>query len=250
MYRILNFLPARKQKHRVILGVFGVSAVLILFFVGPTTRLTARADEGIDELWALHQVVWGSTDVPFLGAKQTRTETFALARVTRSESFIDIEQVACKMAFKKVAGVEVQIPSQALLRLPPARFRFHRGKKGFIAKPWKVGWQQADIDQDGHPGMSVYVDAPICSGRLHVASKTVSSAQGNLTKTGMTGKIQVDLTQNILGSNSFCLTLFSSDCREKQSGFFAYRRVDPNTTCRTLLKNRWPVRLKFDKDDG
>ena len=202
-----------------------------------------KDDRSRREVWALHQVVVGRTKIPILGSRQTRTETFGLARVTITPDGIDVKQVACRVAFKKVAGVQVRIPGSALTRLPAAQFRFTRRGTEHVAAPWAVGWSDQDVDGDGLPGMTVVVDAALCGGRLRVASQTVSSARGWAHRSGMSGKIRVEVKQRILGSSSLCLKLFARDSREVQTGRFVYRRVDPRATCRSLLRTEWPARV-------
>lgn len=226
----------------VIMGAVISIWAAALFFAGE-----GSADDGASnrEKWVGHQVVYGKTSVPFMGDKQTRTDSYVLASVTRRGETVELSQLACKVAFKEIAGVKLDIPTEALLRMPKADIRFEPERGLLKASPWEVGWYKADIDRDGAPGLSVDVDASICSGKIHVASSTRSAAVAKLTENGMMGKISVHVKQRILGSDSVCLKMFSNDSEESQKGGFVYQRVAGDTTCKDLLGRPWPVEARF-----
>ncbi len=224
---------------------FSIKASVTTTLVILMFTMASSGSEVAKERWVGHQVVFGKTDVPFMGTKETWTESFLLADVRRDAAGIDIEQVACKVRFKEIMGVKINIPKKALLKLPKARFRFTpQDDKTFKADVWRVGWNKQDVDRDGSPGLTIDVDASICSGKLNVASTTRSAAAAILTKDGMLGKIGVEVKQTILGSNSACLDMFSKNTEETQKGTFVYRRVPAGTTCSDLLKRPWPVNAK------
>ena len=204
----------------------------------------APAPAASQERWVGHQVVYGNTQVPFMGEKQTRTDSYLLADVKRKGNTIALSQMACKVTFKEIAGVKVDIPTRALLRLPKAEILFESRQSVLKAAPWSVGWRSKDIDRDGSPGLSISVDASVCSGKLYVSSNTQSIAVAKPTSDGIVGKIKVHVKQKILGSDNLCLRMFSSDTEEHQTGGFAYRRVSEKTTCEHLLSAPWPVEAR------
>lgn len=226
----------------VIIGVTVAIGASLLLFAGE-----GGADDGASarEKWVGHQVVYGKTSVPFMGDKQTRTDSYLLASVIRRGDTVELSQLACRVTFKEIAGVKLDIPTEALLRMPKAEIRFEPEKGLLKASPWQVGWHKTDIDRDGSPGLSVDVDASICSGKIHVASSTRSAAVAKLTENGMMGKISVHVKQKILGSDSVCLKMFSSDSEERQKGGFVYQRVADDTTCKDLLGRPWPIAARF-----
>ena len=207
--------------------------------VPPETRIAAAADQ---EVWVGHQVVFGKTAVPFKGVEQTRSDSYLLAKVQRRGGEIHIEQAACKVTFKEISGVKINIPTDALLKLPSAHITFKSEGDVWRAVPWHVGWTRQDVDEDGTPGLSVEVDASICSGTLHVASSTLSKAVAKDTEDGLVGRISVKVKQDVLGSDNVCLSLFSSDTVERQQGAFIYRRVPSDVTCKGLLEKPWPIK--------
>ena len=159
----------------VLLAAIGVPAATVLGGSLPSSPSK--------ELWAGHQVVFGKTSVPMMGEKETRSESFVLAEVTRNSNTITLEQIACKVRFKEIAGIGVHIPTAALLKLPRARIRFGMTPKGIgRATPWRVGWQQEDIDRDGAPGLSIAVDASICSGTTVSSGCNSSTVSGTVTR--------------------------------------------------------------------
>jgi hypothetical protein len=224
----------------VAIGVTAMLSALVVVVFGQSASAVPA-----EELWVGHQVVYGRTSVPFMGDKQTRTDSYLLASVKREGGAIELTQLACKVGFKEIAGVKLEIPTEALLKLPKARIRFEPEQNLMKASPWHVGWHKADIDRDGNPGLSVVVDASICSGKIHVASATRSAAVAQSTPDGMMGKISVHVKQKILGSDSLCLRMFSSDSEEHQTGGFAYRRITEGTTCESLLGKPWPIEARF-----
>lgn len=221
-------------------------ALSALTLAGSVSPLAAKRVSAIPRpdkaLWAGHQVVFGQTKVPFRGTLRTRTDTFVLAKVTKNEHQVFIEQMACDTIIQDVAGVSVKIPSAAFKKMPPVRFRLLCDNQSLSSKPWTVGWRLQDVDRDGFPGMSVEVDAPLCDGQLHVANQTTSQAQGKLTSRGMQGSISVLVRQQILGADSLCLRLFAKDSEERQHGRFAYQEVSHSATCESLLREGWPIR--------
>ncbi len=224
-----------------------VSAALLA--VGAFTQGTSAAESAREELWAGHQVVFGETDVPVLGRKETRSDSYVLARVTREKGRITITQRACKVDFQEVLGTTVHIPEKALLDLPPATFSFVPHGDILRAAPWEVGWGRQDVDRDGKPGLTVEVDASVCGGKLYVASNTKSAAVAKMLDEGegMMGKISVRVKQKILDADSACLRMFAADSDETQTGAFVYRRVPDSATCASLLRHPWPIRAEVKR---
>lgn len=194
------------------------------------------------ELWAGHQVTVGETKVPFIGRVKTKTESYVLAKVTRQGGKIVLDQEACAVSFAKVAGVRVGMSRRTLRSIPRARIEFDKKDGQWRAKPWVVGWTGADLDKDGQPGVSVDVKSALCSGSLHVASTSHSSAVGRREEGGLAGDIFVRTEQDMLGADSACLRLFSKDTVDEQKGRFAYRKVRNDSTCKSLAQSgNWPV---------
>jgi hypothetical protein len=179
---------------RVLIGIIGADSLAGIL---AATILTPAMAVTTEEVWVGHQVVFGKTSVPFMGEKETRSDSYLLARVKRAGGVIELEQLACKVSFKEIAGVKIDIPEEALLKLPKARIHFVPEDDLLRAKPWHVGWHKQDIDKDGAPGLSVLVDASICSGKLHVASVTRSAAVAKTTDYGLMGKISVEVKQKV-----------------------------------------------------
>ena len=110
---------------------------------------------------------------------------------------------------------------------------------------WTVGWGEEDIDADGHPGLSIYVDAPLCGGVLYVAStvhnRAVASV-GNSARPGesLTGLVETDIEQRILGASNGCLRVVARDSVDRMRGVMSYVRVPDGTTCDTVGAG-WPI---------
>ena len=96
----------------------------------------------VPELWAGHQITYGSRKVPFKGRMQTRTDTFVLARVERDGDELVLRQKACAIDFKPVAGVKVRMDPTGL---PRDTFRFQAKSSGSFAGRSKVAWGNEDV---------------------------------------------------------------------------------------------------------
>jgi hypothetical protein len=201
------------------------------------------------EMWAGHQVVFGETKIPILGRRETRSDSYVLAEVTKENGKITFVQRACRVTFRKVIGAQVRIPEEALLKLPEATFSFSKTGDGLKASAWQVGWGKEDVDRDGKPGLTVDVDAAICGGELYIASDTRSAAYAKLLDDGrgMIGKISVRVRQRVLDANSACLKMFSENTDETQNGGFVYRRVQDDASCASLLRGPWPIEVNIKR---
>lgn len=192
-------------------------------------------------VWAGHQVVEGEKKVPVLGTLETRMDTYTLARVRRSGEGFVVEQTACRVTFKKVAGTKIKMSTKHLPRTQ-TRFRLD-DESGSVVGGSVVAWGKRDIDEDGHPGMAIEVDAPMCGGTLHVANSSKTRARGRLDgRDGMRGTVDVVVEQEVLDAEGGCLSRMAKDSTERNTGRFAFTRVDASATCSSLAAGGWPVR--------
>jgi len=203
----------------------------------PTPSAPARV-----ELWAGRQVVTGKRDVPLLGPRDTRTESWVLAQVRRDATGLDVVQTACRIESAPVVGVSTRIDPRGARALPPTRFRLERDPAtGALAGEWAAGFDDHDWDRDGDPGLGVDVSAPLCSGRVSVTSETTTRARGVDAGDVLSWQVGVDVQQHVLGATSRCLLLGGRDSRDRQQGTFTYVRVPDGTTCDGLDALRWPA---------
>lgn len=214
--------------------------------IAPISAVGAESESGPirTEYWAGHQVTFGTREVPMLGTLSTRMDTYVIARVRRSDTEIQIDQRACKVDYNDDGGVKVYIDADVL---PDSRLLFERveGTPHYLMSG-SVSWGNEDIDGDGEPGMRVYVDAPVCSGNLHVTNKTTTNARAFSDNEGtpLHGEVTVSVRQKILGAEGKCLAAVSKDSWERSKGKFRYTKIKANETCQTLLKGGWPVKAQ------
>jgi hypothetical protein len=212
---------------------------------GVTTLPAADSDQSIKtEYWAGHQVVFGTREVPVLGTLETRMDTYVIARVRRSGDDIQIDQRACKVDYSDIGGVKVYVDADAL---PDSRIVFERvpGTPHYTMSG-TVNWGEEDLDEDGKPGMRVYVDAPVCSGNLHVSNKTTTNARGFGDEQGspIYGEVTISTRQKILDAEGKCLSAMAKDSFERSQGSFRYAKIKASETCQSLLAAGWPVKAK------
>ena len=196
------------------------------------------------EVWAGHQVSNGKRKIPLYGEKETHTENYFLAEVHRTASRIEIRQKTCRIDIRPIKGVTPTMKTETIARLPKAHIVLDEKPDGSLAPTqWSTGWESEDIDADGFPGATVQISGTSCSGDVYVSSYAATSLlSGRATDDGATGEISLHLKQKILGAKGFCLKLMAGDSDETQTGTFAYRRVDPGTTCQSLAGMPWPVK--------
>ena len=208
------------------------------------TEATVEKAPPKTEYWAGHQVVFGTRKVPVLGQLETRMDTYVIARVRRSDESIQIDQRACKVDYADVGGVKVYVDVDAL---PDSRIVFERVEgTPHYSMTGVVNWGEEDLDEDGKPGVRVYVDAPVCSGNLHVTNRTTTNARGFGDEEGtpIHGEVTISNRQKILDAEGRCLSAMAKDSFERSKGSFRYTRIKSTETCRSLLDEGWPVKAK------
>ena len=204
----------------------------------------SAAPEPRVETWAGHQVSNGKRKIPLYGEKETHTENYFIAEVRRTASRIDIRQKLCRIDIRPIKGVTPTMKPETIARLPRAHIVLEEKSDGSLAPAqWSTGWESEDIDADGFPGATVQISGTSCSGDVYVSSYAATSLlSGRVTDDGATGEISLHLKQKILGAKGFCLKLMAGDSDETQTGSFAYRRVEPGTTCQSLAGKPWPIK--------
>ena len=208
------------------------------------TNQESAASEPRVEVWAGHQVSNGKRKIPLYGEKETHTENYFIAEVHRTQARIDIRQKTCRIDIRPIKGVTPTMKPETIARLPKAHIVLDEKPDGSLsAAPWSTGWEAEDIDADGFPGATVQISGTSCSGNVYVSSLTMTSLlSGRATDDGATGEVSLRLKQKILGAKGLCLKLMAGDSDETQTGSFAYRRVEPGTTCQSLAGKPWPVK--------
>jgi hypothetical protein len=201
------------------------------------------------EVWVGHQVLKGKRKVPIYGEKETHTENYLLAEVHRSPGHIDIIQKTCRIDISPIKSVLASMKPDTVLRLPRTRMSLEEKTDGTVAgPPSSSGWGDEDIDGDGHPGATVQISGTSCSGEVYVSNQSATTLLATrVTDDGMTGQLSVRMKQRILGASGLCLKLIAGDSDETQTGSFAYRRIQPGNSCRTLAGKPWPVKAEGGK---
>jgi hypothetical protein len=238
-----------------IVGAYALTLVTSLDMAAAELRAESRpsalelAALELPTLWAGHQVTFGRREIPFKGEVETRMDSFVIARLVRDGDLVELHQTACDVRFSKVAGVVVHMDAQAL---PPTRTVFSLaeddanpnevvpGEASLVGRS-VVAWASEDLDDDGHPGVTVQVQAPVCSGELYVSNRSRTKATATLGASRLEGRAKVHVKQRILGAEGACLSAVAKDTDEHQSGPFAYVPVPEGTTCEMLVLQGWPV---------
>lgn len=220
---------------------------LVALLLSATAASSAAAAE-TPTLWAGHQIVWGTRKIPLIGSLDTRTDTYVIARMEKVGDELKLVQNACRFDIAKVAGVKVSFRPGAETHFPQATIRFRKSGDGWLAEPWSTRWKDEDIDQDGKPGATLDVDAPLCGGTLYVGATSHSRARGVDAEGGLRGELQVEVEQKILDTSGACLSIMATDTSERVRGNFAYVPVPEGTTCESLQAGPWPAHAA-ERDD-
>lgn len=194
-------------------------------------------------MWAGHAVIIGHRTVPFLGRVEARTESFVLATVRRANGNITLSQQSCEIRLGNPAGVRLTLNKGAAARLPPVELSFEHGRDGYWHEgPSSTRWSREDVDGDGHPGLTINVDAPVCGGQLYVGLETTEISRGNFGPDGsLRGEMKARVKQDIIDSAGACLSVLARGAEDRSNGAFAYVKVAPDTTCAALSPESWPV---------
>ncbi len=212
-------------------------SLMLLASVLPFAAVEETAPRTV--LWAGHQVSYGSRRIPFRGRLKTRSESLLLARVRFDGTRLHVSQVACAVFFDEVAGARVSVDADAL---PRSNMTFNLRADGEdYGAGSEVAWGAEDIDDDGHPGMTVSVDAPVCAGDLYVSNRSLTRSVGRFEAKRFVGDARVTVHQHVLGARGRCLETFADDTLENVRGPFAYVEVPAGTTCGDLIRKGWPV---------
>jgi hypothetical protein len=216
----------------------------LIIILAALLAANGAAPEPRVEVWAGHQVLIGKRKIPLYGEKETHTENYLIAEVHRTPSRIDMRERLCRIDVRRIKGVLASMKPATIARLPASHIVLDQSKDGSLtATPWTNGWAAEDIDADGFPGATVSISGTSCSGDVYVSNhSTTSLISGQATDHGATGKIAVKVKQKILGASGLCLKLMAGDSEETQTGWFAFRRVEPGTTCHSLAGKPWPVK--------
>jgi hypothetical protein len=219
---------------------------MVTFVLALATLLATNSEsaEPRVEVWAGHQVLNGKRKIPLYGEKETHTENYFLAEVYRTPSRIDIRQKLCRFEVRPIKGVLPSMKPETIARLPKSHFVLEEKADGSLAAaPWTTGWGAEDVDGDGSPGATISISGTSCSGDLHISSQTMTSLiSGHAAPDGVAGQISVRLKQKVLSAKGLCLKLMAGDSDETQTGWFAYRRIEPGSTCHSLEGKPWPAK--------
>ena len=202
----------------------------------PTTESASE-----QEYWAGKLTVIGYRRIPFLGKVEFRTSNLLLAVVDRTDTGISLSQQVCAIHFEKVFGAKLRIDPSVPPQMYHATPNFLVQSDGsYHADYWPSGWDQTDLDKDGHPGVSISVRAPLCGGNVYMASKARSESRAVPWHNGLAGAIKVEVEQKVLGTQGACLAFMAKDHTQWLHGFVAYEPIEGKRECAEMTESNWP----------
>ncbi len=202
------------------------------------------APSGAFETWAGIQVTEGSRRVPVLGTIRSQTTALTIAEVARDGDALLLVDRPCSIAVRSSHNVTLEFDPKGVAGMPPVTFRFVKNADGrYVAGPWVGAWGRLDVDHDGVAGIHVRVDAGICGGYLDVASRTESTAVGDLDANGLHGSLDVSIARDIVAASNACLAMADRHSVEAVGGSFLWVPVAAGSTCESLASGPWPAQL-------
>ena len=189
--------------------------------------------EEVVGLWSGRQTVRGVRDLPVIGALDTRTDAWLLALIVRRDGLWRIEQTTCRVEIAEVAGVSVGFPTRTARLLGPVRIELAQGKDDVLhAAPWTSRLGEADLEGDGWPGVTLSVSAPLCSGKLAVASDTTTAAVvRRADERELTLDLKVRVAQRILATDGWCLSFAETSTTDDFTGTVRYEPLPEGASC-------------------
>ena len=226
--------------------MFALAPLLALLLLGETPS----AEASPAEVWVGHQILRGMRHVPLHSDVLDETENYVLAKVRRTGGHIELRQHFCRVESKPIKGVTVALSSSGVAHMSATTMAIDVAADGGAKiAPWDVAWGREDMDGDGKPGATFTVSGTFCSGDLYVSSQshyTVERAQ--FDGQGLSGELNAEQKQQILGASGLCLRAMAGDSYESQHGTFAFRPVPSGTTCQSLAGKPWPVKAQKKSD--
>ena len=214
-------------------------ALMASYAPAPQAASGASASSGDYALvWAGHQVSLGTRRVPMKGVVRTRTDAFFLGRLERNGKGWKLKRTVCDVRMAPMGGVSVSLDARAL---PPSELVMFFDGEGVFHGRARTEWDEEDLDDDSHPGLTITVDAPVCSGSLYVANRATTETRAHLATRFLGGHAEMHREERILGAEGACLSLMAESTEETIAGPFAYVPVADDATCESLLAQEWPV---------
>lgn len=187
--------------------------------------------------WYGYRVDEGTRRVPVIGELKTRMETWSVASIEPDGAGLLLRETPCRVRFESVAGVRVSMDARYL---PTTAVRFSLERDGVHRASSVREWGAEDVDRDGRPGMTVTVDATICSGELWVANRASTEASGRHSGDRFQGRTRSRVHQTVLGRRGACLRATEERTDEVLTGRFAFRAARGRATCADLESQGWP----------
>jgi hypothetical protein len=179
--------------------------------------------------------------VPILGKIEFQTSNHIIAEVTRQGDTIHIKQEVCTVEFEKVLGAQLYMDPKAPPRMRSVNPVFHPQENGVLQSTiWPSGWSTQDLDEDGFPGITITVKAPLCGGQMYMGSEAQSIARLKPWNGALAGLVQVQVKQFVLGTRGACLSLMARDHTQTLPGFLIYSPLDQRYSCDDLAGHTWP----------
>jgi hypothetical protein len=216
------------------------------FFALVASATPTPTDMPVTETWVGHQILRGKRHLPIYGDVPVETQHYVLAKVQNRNGHLEFQQTLCRVEPQPVDGVTVTLSPAAVTRIPVSPMKVDVADDGSAKiAPYDIAWAKEDLDGDGNPGATFTVGGTVCSGDVYVASKvqfTIDRARRDAN--GLSGEMSATQKQQVLGARGLCLRAITGDSTEVQRGSFAYRPVQPQTTCQSLAGKPWPVKAR------
>ncbi|MEM6931319.1 MAG: hypothetical protein AAF602_30595, partial [Myxococcota bacterium] len=205
-----------------------------------------------DEVFALYERVVELASNPIPGNNNTRdSETYALKRLVHTPGEAVYREQLCATWGNEVFGVTWSFAADfPELRGIQERPLVTLDDQTFEAGPYPdlLGTDVetgplpddpddpgvVDLDQDGEPGVTVFIDGPI-SGETYIAQRSTTALRGDWVEADTaTGPIDTEVESNTLGASNILLRIDPPTEPQPDKSFFVLMRIDPELDCAAI----------------
>lgn len=200
----------------------------------------------LEGLYALEVVIAGFMEVPFLGEIQVLSRSLLSVEIEKVDTEYWQHQSVCFVeSYDSTRLSETRIPPRFVTAIPPQRFPI-------VLQGSQISWDPApvylgfdgqlplpntledpkvrDSDQDGLPGVTVYLDIPLLGTvELYLVQYTDISMQGEFGVDGGRGQIDIEaLAQETIGSSHMVFNRSNHLKPQAEQSYFWLRSMSEN----------------------
>ncbi|MGC6509712.1 MAG: hypothetical protein ACON4U_14910 [Myxococcota bacterium] len=213
-------------------------------------------------LYGLEVVMAGLIHVPFLGEIKIMTRSLLAVEIIEvNGQYWQAQQVCAIESYDSSRLSETRIPSRFVSAIPPQRIPIvlNGTEISWDPKPVYLGFdgqyplpveltdpRAIDSDQDGVPGVTVFLDIPLLGTvELYMVQSSDIAMIGNLDSEGGRGQIKVqELAQETIGSSHIVFNRSNQLIPQPEQSTFWLKPLTGND-CQSVVQSFPPLALQW-----